>query len=798
MTQFSFFGVNGNGTTGPGASTSFGAGFVAGLAFKVTSSGQVLSGYYVWRADSAQSASCSCALWILSAAGAGTFQAGTSASASAMVAGQWNFIPLAVPFALATGNVYKVVLGLTGNFNDVHSQFGTGGPYAGGIINGPITAYSAPVGQGGTNESPFTNTFQGSFGTSGADPTTNLPSSDDSQANFFVDILVGPPVAPSVASSGLNQAIRAKRQFNYPRAGSISAEIKPGTGNISGPVQGAGFGNGMGASGAPVRNPVQGPVFRSLHWPVQAQDPLAQQRISGRPGPKGRVYGLSRGAPVRNPSRGPVFRPDTSWLTQRAPVSLNAPRGRTYSNQGAPVHNPSPAGTGPALHPFTSPVRIHPSLPPKGRIAANPGALVRNPQSGGVLAPAGQPAGRVVVIVRTGLAMSSVIPPPAAPSTSGPAFLPLAQARKAPQPLPGRGRTYSGNGTPARNPSQGPVFRPDTVQYAQRPAFPLPPKGRSYSNSGAPVRNPSTGPVFIPDTRVQAQRPSAAPPLRGRISSNPGIKAFFSPPGPVFTQAGSPFRARILPPGRGRVNSGSGGPVQNPPPPVIGPVFRQATSPDRIRPSLPIRGRVSSGSGTAARNPQHGVTFPALQGPVRAHVLQVFSKGRISSSSGAPVRNPVFPSPLYPLKTPVRAVFPLPARGRTGSNPGGPVVNPVTHLGPPFYPLRFPARTRIIPPLRGRISSNPGGAVRNPHQGTRFIPAVHPIRALIPQNAPRGRIASGPGGPVENIPFALILFRQGLPGRGWHTGTPSSGNVLIGVAAAQPGWNSGSALISGL
>lgn len=199
MTQYSFFGANGNGATGPASSISFGGAFVAGLAWEVTASGQYLYGYYVWRSDSGQSASCSCALWILSSATAGTFQAGTSASTTTMVTGAWNYIPLPVPFALATGNVYKAVCGLTGNFNDTSHAFNGTGTYPGGITHGPITCYSSPPAQGGTNGAPFTNTYQGSFGTSGSDPTANLPSSDDVQSNFWVDILAGPPPA---ASSG--------------------------------------------------------------------------------------------------------------------------------------------------------------------------------------------------------------------------------------------------------------------------------------------------------------------------------------------------------------------------------------------------------------------------------------------------------------------------------------------------------------------------------------------------------------------------------------------------------------------
>jgi len=44
-----------------------------------------------------------------------------------------------------------------------------------------------------------------------------------------------------------------------------------------------------------------------------------------------------------------------------------------------------------------------------------------------------------------------------------------------------------------------------------------------------------------------------------------------------------------------------------------------------------------------------------------------------------------------------------------------------------------------------------------------FRQAVHPIRGIIPQNAPRGRIASNPGGPVENIPNVPLLVTTGSP-----------------------------------
>jgi hypothetical protein len=67
-----------------------------------------------------------------------------------------------------------------------------------------------------------------------------------------------------------------------------------------------------------------------------------------------------------------------------------------------------------------------------------------------------------------------------------------------------------------------------------------------------------------------------------------------------------------------------------------------------------------------------------------------------------------------------------------------------------------------------------------------FRQAVKPVRAVIPQNAPRGRTSANPGGPVQNIPVATLLFRLGSPYVQWDTGTPglvsdwSLGNPFFG------------------
>lgn len=207
MTQYSFFGVNGNGATGPASSASYTGPFVSGHTWKVTQSGQFLYGYYVWRADTNQSASCTMALWVVTAINAGTFQAGTNVSSSSLATGQWNYLPLGTPFALTSGTLYRMVYGAANNFSDTTHQFGSGNPYAAGIVNGPITLFSDQA-QGGTNNAPYANAFQGVFSTAGSDPTVTLPSTADIASNFWIDVLVGPAQA-AAAPAGRAQAVRA-------------------------------------------------------------------------------------------------------------------------------------------------------------------------------------------------------------------------------------------------------------------------------------------------------------------------------------------------------------------------------------------------------------------------------------------------------------------------------------------------------------------------------------------------------------------------------------------------------------
>src|SRR6185503_3893823 len=259
-------------------------------------------------------------------------------------------------------------------------------------------------------------------------------------------------------------------------------------------------------SGAPVQNPSTGPQFRQVTDPVRSEIPqtFSKGRISSNPG-----------APVRNPSTGPQFRqlprpvrapiPQTfskgrvnssqGTIKTTGPVfypavqALHAKlplqpllRGRTYSNDGAPVQNPS---TGPVFRQKTFPVQATDSLPRRGRTYSNPGGPVQNPP----------------------------------PVVVGPVFYPKNYPARIRPSLPIRGRTYGNAGAPVRNPSAGPVFRQKT--FPVQSADPLPRKGRVYSNPGGPVQNPPPvviGPVFYP--RHDPARIRITQPPRGRVAGN--------------------------------------------------------------------------------------------------------------------------------------------------------------------------------------------------------------------------------------------------------------------------------------
>ena len=116
-------------------------------------------------------------------------------TSGALTAGQWNFVPLAAKLPLAIGATYVASTGFSNGFPDTNDQFGSGQPYAAGIVNGPLTAYSDAS---GSLPSPF-KTAQGVFSVASTDPTVAMPIYGSSACNFWVDLQVdtNPPTGTS-------------------------------------------------------------------------------------------------------------------------------------------------------------------------------------------------------------------------------------------------------------------------------------------------------------------------------------------------------------------------------------------------------------------------------------------------------------------------------------------------------------------------------------------------------------------------------------------------------------------------
>jgi hypothetical protein len=183
-------------TAGPSTAVSYSGPFEAGLVFTVTSGGCWLDGYWWWVCGSGQSTSPQpFALWQTYNGQQGNVVPGSTVTSGTLTAGQWNFVPLAAKLPLAIGATYVAATGFSNGFPDTSDQFGSGQPYAAGIVNGPLTAFSDA---GGSNPSPFKGA-QGVFSVAGTDPTASMPIYGSSSSNFWVDLQVD-TTAPSGAS----------------------------------------------------------------------------------------------------------------------------------------------------------------------------------------------------------------------------------------------------------------------------------------------------------------------------------------------------------------------------------------------------------------------------------------------------------------------------------------------------------------------------------------------------------------------------------------------------------------------
>ena len=160
--------------------------------------GMWFEGYWWWVCPSGQPTSAQkFALWNVTGQASAILIPASVATSGALTSGQWNWVPLSTPFPLAVGTCYNACTGFTGSFPATNNQFGAGDPYAAGLTDGPLTAYSDTT---GSLRTPYT-TSQGVFGVAGTDPSVNMPGSGSNSANFWMDLEVSDTAPTGYGSS---------------------------------------------------------------------------------------------------------------------------------------------------------------------------------------------------------------------------------------------------------------------------------------------------------------------------------------------------------------------------------------------------------------------------------------------------------------------------------------------------------------------------------------------------------------------------------------------------------------------
>ena len=134
-------------TNGPSSPSSYSGSFLAGVLFEVTAGGCYFDGYWWWVCPSGQSTKPQTfALWSVWNDGLGTLIPSATVTSGSLIPGQWNYVPLTTPVPLTLGACYNACTGFSGSFPDTNNQFGSGESLCAGITNGPLTAFSGPLG----------------------------------------------------------------------------------------------------------------------------------------------------------------------------------------------------------------------------------------------------------------------------------------------------------------------------------------------------------------------------------------------------------------------------------------------------------------------------------------------------------------------------------------------------------------------------------------------------------------------------------------------------------------------------
>lgn len=194
MTSWSIF----PSTNGPATATSLSGSYVAGMMWEVTQSALWLYGYRAWCCNSNQPTTpVKCALWNPKSptGGDGALIPSSAATSGTLTPGTWNTVLLPTPVPVSLGTPYIAAIAYDGNFPFTISQFGPTQPFASGITNGPLIAYSDSASGATVNATPYTLP-QGSFTQASSDPALAMPSLGNSSFNPWADVIVS-DVAPA-------------------------------------------------------------------------------------------------------------------------------------------------------------------------------------------------------------------------------------------------------------------------------------------------------------------------------------------------------------------------------------------------------------------------------------------------------------------------------------------------------------------------------------------------------------------------------------------------------------------------
>jgi hypothetical protein len=164
--------------------------FGSGVIFQPIADQQGFYGYRWYVPAGGDTAAQTFCLYSLSGNVAGTLIPAATVTSGVLTAGAWNIIMLATPVQLAKNMQYEAQTCWTmvHGFPALNNQFGSGDPFAAGITNGPLQAFSDTS---GSLVCPW-GTPQGLFSTASANPAAGPVGNASNSANFGIDVITGP------------------------------------------------------------------------------------------------------------------------------------------------------------------------------------------------------------------------------------------------------------------------------------------------------------------------------------------------------------------------------------------------------------------------------------------------------------------------------------------------------------------------------------------------------------------------------------------------------------------------------